>query len=224
MKQREFKSPARTTAPVKAARATQTYRIAVHSEHIRPTQMTVGYAEVLLKRQQWRALDGPAQGRFLAAHPLPAVAGPKGRHYIIDHHHLGRALLKEGVTSLPVKVVGDLSTLEKDEFWVVMDYRQWVHPYDANGNKQPFSELPKTLSELSDDPYRSLAAAVRMAGGFPKNQTPFAEFLWADFFRRRVAASLLRTDPDSALSAAMQIVHDKAAIHLPGWSAPPAND
>lgn len=186
--------------------------------------MTVGYSEVLLKRQQWRALGGPAQLRFLAAHPLPAVIGPKRRHYIIDHHHLGRALLKEGVTSLPITAVGDLSSLEKDEFWVVMDYRQWVHPYDAEGNKQPYSKLPKTLSELSDDPYRSLAAAVRMAGGFPKDQTPFAEFLWADFFRRRVAASLLRTDPDSALFAAMQIVHDKAAIHLPGWSAAPASD
>ena len=224
MKQSGHKGPTRTPTPVKAARATPPLTIEVQSEHIRPTQMTVGYSEVLLKRQQWRALDVPAQGRFLAAHPFPAVAGPKGRHYIIDHHHLGRALLKEGVASLPVKVVGDLSTLEKEEFWVVMDYRQWVHPYDAEGSKQPFSELPKTLSGLSDDPYRSLAAAVRMAGGFPKDQTPFAEFLWADFFRRRVSASLLRTDPDSALSAAMQIVHDKAAMHLPGWSALPTSD
>ena len=186
--------------------------------------MTVGYSEVLLKRQQWRALDRTAQGRFLAAHALPAVTGPKGRHYIIDHHHLGRALLEEGVARLSVNVMGDLSALTKDEFWVVMDYRQWVHPYDADGSKQPFRDLPKTLAGLSNDPYRSLAAAVRMAGGFPKDQTPFAEFLWADFFRRRVPAALLRMDPDSALSAAMQLVHDKAAMHLPGWSAPPASD
>lgn len=196
-------------------------RTQVPIELLRPTQMTVGYSEVLLKRQQWRALDKRAQSRFIIEHPLPTVAGPKGRHYIIDHHHMGRALLEEKVVSLRVNVVGDLSALTKEEFWIVMDYRQWVHPYDAEGSKQPFRDLPKTLPGLTDDPYRSLAAAVRMAGGFPKEQTPFAEFLWADFFRRRVPAALLRMDPDSALSAAMRLVHDKAAMHLPGWSRQP---
>lgn len=63
-----------------------------------------------------------------------------------------------------------------------------------------------------------------MAGGFPKEQTPFAEFLWADFFRRRVSAQLLRTEPDSALSEAMQMVHGKAAMHLPGWSGRSADN
>lgn len=183
--------------------------------------MTVGYSEVLFKRQQWRALDKRAQSRFIIEHPLPAVVGPKGRHYVIDHHHLGRALVEEQVASLRVNVIGDLSALAKGEFWIVMDYRQWVHPYDAMGRKRPVRDLPKTLSGLTDDPYRSLAAAVRMAGGFPKEQTPFAEFLWADFFRRRVPTALLRMDPDSALSAAMQLVHERAAMHLPGWSSQP---
>ena len=185
---------------------------------LRPTQMTVGYAEVLLKRQQWRAMADNKRGAFLAEHTLPAVIGPKGKHYVVDHHHLGRALLEEGVAHVRLAVWADLSALAKDEFWIVMDHRQWAHPYDARGRREPFSDIPKGLASLTDDPYRSLAAAVRMAGGFPKDQTPFAEFLWADFFRRRVPADLLRTDPDSALSAAMQIVHDKAAMHLPGWS------
>jgi hypothetical protein len=57
-----------------------------------------------------------------------------------------------------------------------------------------------------------------MAGGFPKEQTPFAEFLWADFFRRRVPAKLLRDDPDSALASALQLAHDRAGTHLPGWA------
>jgi hypothetical protein len=185
---------------------------------IRPTQITVGYAEILFKRQQWHALDKTQRHTFIEEHPLPAVVGPKGKHYIVDHHHLGRALHDEGVEHVRLVVWADLSTLTKDEFWIVMDHRQWVHPYDARGRRQVFSDIPKTLTALTDDPYRSLAAAVRMAGGFPKEQTPFAEFQWADFFRRRVAAELLRTDPNAALAAALQLAHDKAAMHLPGWS------
>ena len=191
---------------------------------LRPTQMSVGYSEVLLKRQQWRALDKARQAQFIAEHLLPAVVGPKGRHYIVDHHHLGHALLDEGVKTAHLVVRADFSALAKDEFWLVMDHRKWVHSYDASGRRKPFSAIPKGLESLTDDPYRSLAAAVRIAGGFPKDQTPFAEFLWADFFRRRVPAALLRSDPDSALSAAMQVVHDKAAMHLPGWSGPSANN
>ena len=64
---------------------------------LRPTQMTVGYSEVLLKRHQWRALDKGKQAKFIAEHLLPAVVGPKGKHYIVDHHRLGRALLDEGL-------------------------------------------------------------------------------------------------------------------------------
>ncbi len=198
--------------------------VAAALRSLRPTQITVGYSEVLLKRQQWRAMDKGERTQFIAGHLLPAVLGPKGKHYIVDHHHLARALLEESVENARLVVWADLSALAKDEFWLVMDHRQWVHPYDARGRREPFSAIPKSLESLIDDPYRSLAAAVRMAGGFPKDQAPFAEFLWADFFRRRVSAALLRSDPDSALSAAMQIVHDKAAMHLPGWSGRSASN
>ena len=186
---------------------------------LHPTQMTLGYAEVLLKREQWRALDVVGKRAFLVKHPMPAVLGPKGRHFIVDHHHLARALFEEDVTSVPVTVLADLSALDKNEFWNVMDFRQWVHPYDAKGRKHPCRAVQKKVSGLKNDSYRSLAAAVRMAGGVAKEQTPFVEFLWADFFRRRISAKLLKTDPDAALTGALQMVHDKAARHLPGWTA-----
>ena len=193
-------------------------------ETLRPTQMTVGYGEVLLRRAQWRALDKRARRLFVAQHAIPSVVGPKAKLYIVDHHHLGRALLEEGVASVRLAIRADLTALSKDEFWVVMDHRQWVHPYDARGRRQSFSDIPKELQLLVDDPYRSLAAAVRMAGGFPKDQTPFAEFLWADFFRRRVPAALLDRDPQGALSKAMGMAHDMAAMHLPGWTGPEASN
>ena len=65
-------------------------------EKLRPTQMTVGYDEVALKRKKLSALTIEGKRRFVSEHPLPAVLGPGERHYITDGHHLGRALLEEG--------------------------------------------------------------------------------------------------------------------------------
>ncbi len=185
---------------------------------LRPTQMTLGYAEVAHKRKEWRKLDPKDAKAFLRAHRFPAIRGPKGRLYITDHHHLGRALQEEKVASVSIAVLADLSDLDRDEFWILMDYQQWAHPYDAKGRRRDFSAIPKSLDCLPDDPYRSLAAAARRAGNYPKDTTPFAEFLWADFFRRRIAAATLRRAPKKALKRALRFARSLEAAHLPGWS------
>jgi hypothetical protein len=49
-------------------------------------------------------------------------------------------------------------------------------------------ELPESLTKLKDDPYRSLAYYVRKDKWICRtlmNQTEFAEFLWADWFRKQ---------------------------------------
>jgi len=185
---------------------------------LRPTQMTLGYAEVALKRKQWRALGAKKARQFLRDHRFPAISGPKGRLYITDHHHLGRALQEEKIATVTVAVLADLSSLGRDEFWILMDYQQWAHPYDAQGRRRDFSAIPKNLKRLPDDPYRSLAAQVRREGDFPKDATPFAEFLWADFFRRRIAARTLRRNWKQALQRAKRLARSLEAAHLPGWS------
>lgn len=162
---------------------------------------------------------GKAQRQnFLKGHWFPAVRGPGGNFYIVDHHHLGLALLEEGVSQSFVVLLKDLSALDKDEFWTLMDHHQWVHPYDAKGRRRTVADLPKTLKQLADDPYRSIAGEVRHAGGFPKDATPFAEFLWADFFRRRIKLTQLQRDPVTTLQTAMTLCHSAEAAHLPGWS------
>jgi hypothetical protein len=63
---------------------------------LRPTQFTVGMREVKAKRKRWRD-EGKSKGQeFLGKHMIPVILGPKGRHYVIDHHHLARALHDEG--------------------------------------------------------------------------------------------------------------------------------
>ena len=187
---------------------------------LRPTQITVGFREVKLKRKQWRKQAGDESSAFLGRHMVPVVWGPKERHYVIDHHHLCRALLDEGVKDILVNVVADLRALPLAAFWVYLDNRGWCHPYDGEGARQDFAAIPKTIAAMTDDPYRSLAGELRRAGGFAKEETPFSEFIWADFLRRRIKLKVLESDFPAALTAALTLAKADNAKYLPGWCGP----
>ncbi len=154
---------------------------------------------------------------------IPVVHGPDKRFYVIDHHHLARALHDEGVKDILVTVVADLTMVDRDAFWVVLDDRKWVYPYDAKGERQHYREIPKTVVDLKDDPFRSLAGELRRVGGFAKDTTPFSEFLWADFLRRRLSRKSVENDFEKALEKALALAKDKGAIYLPGWCGPAAD-
>jgi hypothetical protein len=194
-------------------------------DELRPTQITVGMIEVDEKLREIVQLmqDRPHHlEKYIIGHAIPAVAGLDGRYFIVDHHHLGRALSEAGVTSGPFQVIGDLSALDQEKFWPEMERRNWVHPYDEHGCRQDFSQLPLGLKDLRDDPYRSLAGFVRMAGGYQKTPAPFAEFLWADYFRTRIAATdLVEPQFQATVARAAALAHDPAAAHLPGYTAAP---
>src|SRR5665213_4633470 len=100
----------------------------VASSELRPTQITVGFREVALKRKQWRERSGEDGGDFLGRHMIPSVLGPKGRHYIIDNHHLARALHEEGVENVLVTVAADLGALSKASFWTSLGNTSLCHP------------------------------------------------------------------------------------------------
>lgn len=184
---------------------------------LRPTQMTVGLLEVERKRHGWRArvaTDGP---RFLGTHVIPVVIGPKQVPWMIDNHHLARALFDEGVEHVLVSVVARLDRLDRSTFMTFMDNRNWLHPFDAKGVRQHYDDLPRKLAKMADDPYRSVAGAVRRAGGYAKDMTPYSEFLWADFFRHHIDAKLIGRDMDKAVAKSLILSHDQKASHLPGW-------
>jgi hypothetical protein len=107
-----------------------------------------------------------------------------------------------------------------DSFWFVMDNRDWTHPFDANGRRRPYSDLPKSVDKLIDDPFRSLAGELRRAGGFAKDTTPFSEFLWADFLRRRMKREAVETDFALAIEKSLQLAKSVDANYLPGWCGP----
>ncbi|HEX3342018.1 MAG TPA: ParB-like protein [Pseudolabrys sp.] len=191
---------------------------------LRPTQITVGIREVNAKRKLWAEKKGKKGAKFLGTHMIPVILGPKKRHYIIDHHHLARALHEEGVEKVTITVIANLSMLETDAFWVVLDNRNWMHPFDDKGRRRDYKDIPKSVSNLIDDPFRSLAGELRRAGGFAKDTTPFSEFLWGDFLRRRIKRKLIENDFDRALDTAMKLAKSQDAIYLPGWCGPASDD
>ncbi len=187
---------------------------------LRPTQITVGMREVNEKRKRWRDMKTNKGAKFLGSHMIPVVLGPKDRHYVLDHHHLARALYDEGVKDLMITVVSNLSMLKNDTFWFVLDNRNWMHPFNDEGRRCPYRDIPKSISEMIDDPFRSLAGELRRTGGFAKDTTPFSEFLWADFLRRRIKRKLVENDFDHALETALKLAKGQDAIYLPGWCGP----
>jgi hypothetical protein len=189
---------------------------------LRPTQMTVGMREVEEKRKRFR--EKKKQAESLGKHMIPVVRGPDKRYYVVDHHHLARALHDEGVTDILVTVIGDLSMVERDAFWGVMDNKRWVYPYDAKGERRHFKDLPKSITELKDDPYRSLAGELRRSGGFAKDTTPFSEFLWADFLRRQISRESVEADFAKAMEKSLALAKSKNAVYLPGWCGPTSDD
>ncbi len=187
-------------------------------QDLRPTQLTVGMLVVHDKRKHLAGLSPADRRDFMRAHPMPAVVGPQGKLYITDHHHLGRAALEAGVPTGYFLVEADLSKHSLESFWQEMNENFWVHPLDENGVRHVYSMIPDRLGKLVDDVYRSVAGFVRDGGGFDKTPTAFAEFIWADFFRRNIAIETVRSDFQAAVQAGIALAHSKWAKHIPGYN------
>jgi hypothetical protein len=116
-------------------------------------------------------------------------------------------------------VFADLSALGEDEFWVFLDIRGWVHPYDTAGRRCAYNAIPSRITGLKDDPYRSLAGELRRACFGKATAPPFSEFLWADFLRRRIDRETVKDKFVKALKQALKLAKSHQAHHLPGSRA-----
>jgi len=188
--------------------------------HLRPTQITVGMREVEAKRKHWRNHPERKKADFLGRHMIPVVWGPKEDFYVIDHHHLSLALHKEGVRQIATTVVADLRALPRDAFWIYLDNRGWLHPFDAEGKRRAYKDVPKKIADLVDDPFRSLAGELRHLGGFAKDTTPFSEFLWADFLRRNLKRKFVENNFEEGVEKALKLAKSSESSYLPGWCGP----
>jgi hypothetical protein len=192
-------------------------RVKLEINLLHPTQVTVGMLEVEEKRKHFQSLSGDDLKRAIKALPMPAVLGRNGKHFIIDHHHLGRALWDAQIEYAYVEVLFDLSKLATEAFWNEMALRRWVHPYDEQGILHGIAAIPSHVSGLVDDPFRSLAAFVRDAGGYAKTPEPFADFQWADFFRTRIRLWTTPFQLTAAVHQGAYLAKSPDARVLPGF-------
>ena len=169
---------------------------------LRPTQMTIGMSEVARKRESWKSQGAESLSEFLAHHMVPVVFGPGGRRYLIDHHHLARALHDEGVDSVFVSIVADFHKLDASAFWNIMDFHGWTHPFDGKGagaSRRPAQDRGRHGGRPLPLARRRAALRRRLRQGL----TPFSEFVWADFLRRRVKPKDVRKDFGAAIDKAL---------------------
>jgi hypothetical protein len=52
--------------------------------------------------------------------------------------------------------------------------------------RRSLTEIPGSFETLVNDPSAPLAGALLRIGGLAEDTTPFGEFAWADFLRRRI--------------------------------------
>jgi hypothetical protein len=114
-------------------------------------------------------------------------------------------------------IVADMSAFDFGGFWATLESRSWTHPFDERGERRAYDDIPLSVIDLVDDPFRSLAGAVKRAGGYVKDKTPFSEFRWADFLRRRIARETVERDFEHALAFAANLARSPEAAALPGW-------
>lgn len=185
---------------------------------LRPTQFAVGIVEVASRRRLLEGMGKRELKKYLADRPIPVVLGPDARLYMVDHHHLSRAAWELGIPKLPVTVIADRSGLSEGEFWDEMRRAKHVYPYDQFGNPRDPALLPSDVRGLADDPYRSLSWKVRDLGGYDKTPQPYAEFQWAEFFRRNLSGiGSVNDEFDAAVEKALALARSPAAAGLPGY-------
>jgi hypothetical protein len=205
------------------------------TDAMRPTQCSVGFLEVQFKIQEFRerSLKLEEFAKYLKGHPIPAVLGPDERMYLTDHHHMGLALVKlanewdesdKPAVMNPFRkccfqIVKDYSErheLSMRQFFAKLEDHKLCHPFDGNG--QRVNKLPKYLSEMVDDPYRSLAGLSRKAGAYDKVDVAYTEFLWADYLRDKVDCARIRKEyMAQSIHLAIVLANDPAAAKLPGF-------
>jgi hypothetical protein len=179
--------------------------------------MTLGLDEVASRAAKIADMDASEIEALLNKKPFPHVLGPRRQIYIIDHHHLARAL---SILHISEAVLGDRladwSDKEPKEFWAAMDAKHYCWPYDAEGNRRPYAAIPTSIVDLTDNIWRTLGRRLR-GKAFDDHDTPYQEFMWGDYFRTFMSRRLIELEFDLAMELAEKLARLPEAQDLPGY-------
>ena len=201
-----------------AGPASELFEVAVASLH--PTQWCVGLAEVWSRQQDYARETRQTRLGDLKRKPVPLVRSAGGQLWMVDRHHRLRALLElDPQTTTWGYVIAQLDVDDRAAVLEVLDQRGWLYLFDGRGNgPRPALELPGSLMDLDDDPYRSLVWKLKQEGLIkPQRQIPYHEFRWGNWLRRRPLPPFSSRHLTPALIPARRLVCSQAASKLPGW-------
>jgi len=242
-------------------------KCSVQSSILRPTQFDVGLAEVMGNKVGFfvnQSLNDIVE--YLNRKPIPVVLGPQGRMYQVDGHHTTYAMawwkrhvlgpmapspLRDTLLSLPLvaSVMCNWTSAfaTEEAFWDGMKAKKWVL-LESQGSPRTPAQLPRTVSLMGDNPYRSLAgiAEVVSVPAIGKGCIPFAEFRWAEYYIEAYNAGKMSLFYKMMLEGAqaanysafeayisstefLNVTHSSEATGLPGYlppggTAPPIPD
>ena len=188
---------------------------------LRPTQFAIGMLEVDEKIAEAKTLSKKALKKYVKDNRVPVVVSPDGEFYVVDRHHFLSVCYHIDVKKVYIDVVKDFSKTKMTypQFWKWMESHRSMYPFCQFGEgPRKALYLPRDIRSLSDDPYRSLAWFVRKAGAFENSDKNFAEFQWANFFRKQGLLDKKGTlGMPEALIEAVKLAQSKKASKLPGY-------
>lgn len=187
-------------------------------DDLHPTQLTLGMEEVEQRRKQMAQLSASELRQKMEEKAVPHVVGPNGRIYMVDHHHFCRVMHELGHRKVLLgEREHDWSNLDIEAFWKRMEKRRLCWPVDIDGNQRPAVKIPAHVKDLTDNPWRTLARAVRGKAYREKKRQHFQEFRWGNYFRSFMTTRLLETDIRLAEALAVKLARSSEAQDLPGY-------
>lgn len=196
----------------------------VHLKNIHPTQAYIGMDQIPVKiKKLTKEFEKQKYKKYLKKKWAPAVLGPDKRYWIIDRHHLSYSILhfdlvkKKGIY---IKLIKDWSNLDWHTFKIKMLAKDYLYLKDDKFNSIHFEDIPNSLSQLQDNPYRSLAYFAREEECFKKVEIPFLEFTWGEYFYKEGIVIDSNFELSHYIKMALKKCHLHQARDLPGFYTP----
>ena len=187
---------------------------------LRPTQWCVGLAEVWARQNVFASETRRERLEYLRGKPVPLVRGTSGELWMVDRHHRLRALLEiDPYATTPGYLIADQVGNGLDAVLAFLQRQGWLYLYDGRGcGPREAGDLPQSLLDLEDDPYRSLVWKLKKEGLIkPQAQIPYHEFRWGAWLRSRPLPPFSSRRLEPALTPARRLVCSQAAKSMKGW-------
>ena len=189
----------------------------VSIDQLHPTQGGVGQLQVDTTVRELADKSEKQLDKLMKKKEIPIAIAPDGGYWLVDRHHLTKALWQQGVKAVRVKVIARLQ--DRGSFWSQMQNNHWAWLKDERGQPLTPEQLPGHIGELPDYPYRTLAGLLQDAGYFSKqDQVYFVEFAWASWLGQQMAWQPVNAaNLADRLAEAKRLACNSKASALPGY-------